>query len=247
MALKSCRECGGQVSTQAKTCPNCGVANPTRRGFTVSAPVGCLLVSIFVVAMCFYGLSEGLREEAGARSPGTETTTSAVNEPSQGRAVRFAKSRVNVREGPGTEYVVVNRLENGDPVWIDSLTNGWYVVSNPSGRLGYVASSLLVKTKPPPTTSPGPSTPAPTSTGVRSTNAGYVLCYSESDLDKAIDLAASGDRVAFAKFIEGNPLCGITVAGARVYVTKTKVFSGKVRIRPEGETTEFWTLTEAVN
>lgn len=30
MALKSCRECKKEVSTEAKTCPHCGVANPTK-------------------------------------------------------------------------------------------------------------------------------------------------------------------------------------------------------------------------
>ena len=29
MALKPCRECGGDVSTEAHTCPRCGVPNPT--------------------------------------------------------------------------------------------------------------------------------------------------------------------------------------------------------------------------
>lgn len=29
MALKSCRECGADVSTQAEACPRCGVPNPT--------------------------------------------------------------------------------------------------------------------------------------------------------------------------------------------------------------------------
>ena len=29
MALKPCRECGEKVSTEAKTCPNCGKKNPT--------------------------------------------------------------------------------------------------------------------------------------------------------------------------------------------------------------------------
>lgn len=31
MALSSCRECGAQVSTEAKTCPSCGVKAPTKR------------------------------------------------------------------------------------------------------------------------------------------------------------------------------------------------------------------------
>ena len=30
MALKNCRECKKKVSTEALTCPNCGVPNPTK-------------------------------------------------------------------------------------------------------------------------------------------------------------------------------------------------------------------------
>lgn len=29
MALVPCRECGAQISTEAATCPRCGVSNPT--------------------------------------------------------------------------------------------------------------------------------------------------------------------------------------------------------------------------
>ena len=32
MAISTCRECGGQVSTEAEACPHCGVAKPARRG-----------------------------------------------------------------------------------------------------------------------------------------------------------------------------------------------------------------------
>ena len=31
MALSTCKECGAQVSTEAKTCPHCGVMAPTQR------------------------------------------------------------------------------------------------------------------------------------------------------------------------------------------------------------------------
>ena len=31
MALKPCRECGEQVSTEAKTCPHCGVKRPVKQ------------------------------------------------------------------------------------------------------------------------------------------------------------------------------------------------------------------------
>ena len=35
MALKPCRECKKKVSTEAVTCPNCGVPNPTQKKTTV--------------------------------------------------------------------------------------------------------------------------------------------------------------------------------------------------------------------
>ena len=79
MSLASCRECGGQVSTEAGTCPHCGVGNPahTRQGAqrahqekrtgaaTVGTGVfagiaGCIIVPIVIgfilmilVATCF--------------------------------------------------------------------------------------------------------------------------------------------------------------------------------------------------
>jgi hypothetical protein len=36
MALTVCRECGEQISTEAKTCPSCGIKSPARK------PIGCL-------------------------------------------------------------------------------------------------------------------------------------------------------------------------------------------------------------
>lgn len=35
-------------------------------------------------------------------------------------------------------------------------------------------------------------------------------------------------------------------AGARVYVMKTKLFKGEVKIRPLGSTVEVWTVIEAI-
>ena len=46
MALKKCRECGGQVSTDAKACPHCGATDPL--GTTRQAAIGCL--SVIVIA-----------------------------------------------------------------------------------------------------------------------------------------------------------------------------------------------------
>jgi hypothetical protein len=38
MALKACRECRRDVSTEAQSCPHCGVPNPAAAGRTTAAP-----------------------------------------------------------------------------------------------------------------------------------------------------------------------------------------------------------------
>jgi hypothetical protein len=54
MALKSCRECGKQVSTEAATCPHCGVrssASPTPRSpIEVAGIVALLLIAVAIFA-----------------------------------------------------------------------------------------------------------------------------------------------------------------------------------------------------
>ena len=59
MALSTCKECGAQVSTEAKSCPSCGVKAPTKRPatagqsvltkkYTLSRRVKVLLAVMFV-------------------------------------------------------------------------------------------------------------------------------------------------------------------------------------------------------
>lgn len=49
MALKPCRECKTEVSTEAKTCPKCGVANPTNQtSATAQGCLGCLGVIVLM-------------------------------------------------------------------------------------------------------------------------------------------------------------------------------------------------------
>lgn len=49
MALKKCKECGHEVSTKAKTCPNCGARIGT------STAAGCLLLVVILVAALIIG------------------------------------------------------------------------------------------------------------------------------------------------------------------------------------------------
>jgi hypothetical protein len=78
------------------------------------------------------------------------------------------------------------------------------------------------------------------------TKSGYPAAMTESDLDKAIDCAVANDKVALAKLIESGRAI-ILRAGVVVYNEETKLFKGKVKIRPKGETFSLWTVIEAIN
>jgi len=80
----------------------------------------------------------------------------------------------------------------------------------------------------------------------RTTKAGYLASVSEELLDKAISYAVAKDYVALQKLINSKLVFELK-EGLKVYVVDTKLFSGKVKIRPVGETVEVWTVLEAVS
>jgi hypothetical protein len=47
VALKKCKECGNDVSTKAKACPQCGA--PIRK--EISAGIGCLVIIGFIILL----------------------------------------------------------------------------------------------------------------------------------------------------------------------------------------------------
>jgi hypothetical protein len=69
MALGSCRECGKQVSSEAKSCPYCGVdspVRPTRTAFdTIRAVIkGLIAICILLIAAnIFSNIGEAEREK----------------------------------------------------------------------------------------------------------------------------------------------------------------------------------------
>jgi hypothetical protein len=53
MAMKPCRECGKEVSTSAKTCPNCGIKAPARKSSArkILLAIGLGLVVITIIGV----------------------------------------------------------------------------------------------------------------------------------------------------------------------------------------------------
>lgn len=80
------------------------------------------------------------------------------------------------------------------------------------------------------------------------TKEGYAACISEQDLDMFISFAGQKDNQAMAKLIVSNR-CVLLKGGIPVYRESQGFksgFTGKVKIRPKGDTNSFWTIREAL-
>jgi hypothetical protein len=77
MALAKCRECGHEVSTEAKTCPGCGVSKPTKR----SGPSTGLLVVVFLILLFVFAsmfTTPSVDREPSASAPPSERDRHAL-------------------------------------------------------------------------------------------------------------------------------------------------------------------------
>jgi hypothetical protein len=76
------------------------------------------------------------------------------------------------------------------------------------------------------------------------TRDGYVGCISRADFNEQTSLLVSGDRVAWAGFIQ-NSSCVILRAGVEVYMENAPGL-GVIKIRRRGSTVWIYTNTEAI-
>lgn len=76
------------------------------------------------------------------------------------------------------------------------------------------------------------------------TKEGYYGTYTEDDLNMLLGLIANEDDVAINTMYRNGRIIFIP-ANRKAYIVKSK-FTGSVKIRIEGNTTEFWTVTKAI-
>jgi hypothetical protein len=80
---------------------------------------------------------------------------------------------------------------------------------------------------------------------IRHTVGGHIAALSEKLLDRVIDLSIAKDYKALQELIDSG-LVIILKKSIKVEVVDTKLFSGKVKIRPFGTNLELWTVIEAI-
>jgi hypothetical protein len=90
-------------------------------------------------------------------------------------------------------------------------------------------------------------TPSATKTiGTKTIGANVIGALSEEALDKAVSYAASQDREAFNQQLASGQIF-LVKEGLSVHIEKCLGFAcSKVKVRPHGQTTEFYVIREAL-
>ena len=83
MALAKCRECGREISTDAESCPNCGVTNPANRrttwGLAFVQAVAIILVGSILFS-CFFTVNNGGYVATTMQNIENKVATDAINQ-----------------------------------------------------------------------------------------------------------------------------------------------------------------------
>lgn len=102
MAIKACKECGGQVSDKAETCPACGAKQPKKTSFVTWA---VLVLVVLTVIMAMMSPSDG------TSSSGTSTSSSMSTEERTAAAL-LAYAKMQIKDGAKDSSSVEFRNES---------------------------------------------------------------------------------------------------------------------------------------
>lgn len=110
MAIKSCKECGAQISSSAKSCPQCGISSPVG-GLSSTATWALILITLCVVVATF---GEKNRAQQ-AKAPAIEITAIQLYDDYQKNEVAADQRYKNRVVTVGGKIVDI-RKSLGDPV-----------------------------------------------------------------------------------------------------------------------------------
>ncbi len=82
----------------------------------------------------------------GGSNTGSGSSNNGGSSTQSGNGKVSVGTRLNVRSGPGTNYGIVGKANNGEVFQLLELSNGWYKVKLSNGAVGWVTSQYIVKT-----------------------------------------------------------------------------------------------------
>lgn len=123
MALKDCRECGTSISTEAKTCPSCGVKRPTGGRMSPGVKVLIALILVFLVIRCADSVSTDTTAVAPPPTPAASPS---------GITVRGERAALDFGAGEMTLTARLTSFGGAHPtrVWL------WAFFINPGEAVG---------------------------------------------------------------------------------------------------------------
>ena len=94
MALTTCRECGKQVSTDAKTCPHCGTSAPAKK--KAKGGIGKWLLIVFAIGLVAMVLPKKDKATTATVKPPVQAAPVAAKKPEK---VLPAECKVTKKDG----------------------------------------------------------------------------------------------------------------------------------------------------
>jgi hypothetical protein len=119
MAIRKCRECGKDVSSEAKTCPHCGVTDPVKKGISLLRMVLVLFFG-FVVYRCA-SVSETLTAGTGVGTGGASSTAQPVARSTASPAPPVAARNENWRLDTSEDQMTGKPIRSAYAISLNSL------------------------------------------------------------------------------------------------------------------------------
>jgi hypothetical protein len=117
MSLTKCRECGKEVSTEAKACPHCGIKNPappSRAGNVIKLIIGAVMLAFIV--KCINTGEEAKNEKAAAearKTPEQRAAEAARETEFQNVVARLRALKASTKNPASFELVSATLMNDG--------------------------------------------------------------------------------------------------------------------------------------
>jgi len=120
MAMKKCKECGKEVSTKAKVCPNCGKKHPTG-GLTGPAKLFLALIIIVVIGKIFSSIGETPSSSPSKPQPVAQKPVTPPKSPKE--ILSENQATINTTEARLKEYRKKMQTHYPGEDWIQNLSS----------------------------------------------------------------------------------------------------------------------------
>ncbi|HEY0087749.1 MAG TPA: DUF2116 family Zn-ribbon domain-containing protein [Candidatus Lokiarchaeia archaeon] len=135
-----CKKCGNELPEKSIFCNKCGnkIEQLERKP---KKETGLKIFLGFLILIVIYILWTQNNKPIKNVPPAIKTNLAQE----VSREKRYAHQKINLRQGRGENFKIINYLERGDVVNIDSTLYGWCIVYKNNNKIGYASENFLNK------------------------------------------------------------------------------------------------------